>query len=71
VIEQTIKERNKKMLLHGAAVKIAAKLAVLKGPALIAFIVANAVPIAIIMGGVGTAWCIANPDKVKEFFENL
>ena len=56
------------MYIHGAAVKIAAKLAVLKGAALIAFIAANAIPIAIIMGGVGAAYCIANPDKVKDFF---
>ena len=56
------------MYIHGAAVKIAAKLAVLKGAALIAFIAANAIPIAIIMGGVGEAYCIDNPDKVKDFF---
>ena len=59
------------MFIPGAAVKIAAKLAILKGPALIAFIAANAIPIACIMGGVGAAYCISNPDKVKEFFSKL
>ena len=56
---------------HYLIAKYGAKLAMLKGPALLAFIIANAVPIAIIMGGVGTAYCIAHPEKVKEFFKNF
>ncbi len=49
------------MSVHAVLVK----LIMLKGPALLAFIIAN-LPVIIVALGISGIWALANPEKVKE-----